>query len=291
MVNIAGLDGKAMFNALEENGVTTDWREPNVIRVAQCLYTIVSKMFIILSEYCRSAFNVVNHGCSTVLKLKQIQKLMREKTLPLLVLAQLAPCWPLFSASRPPVKLYESRPDSRIKSIYQGKSINIALSDRGWLALETIGLDKAVKQQAIAMQKRVMHAVDGTITEQAYGTESQAIWSVSRAGINEQLLDLAEQEPLVEVKFNQRLVDVDFNNASASFMHEQNVEKVAADLLFGADGAYSKVRRLAQETPRFSYNQSYMPQSYIELHIPANDDGSFKMANNALHIWPRNNLC
>ncbi|WP_257172277.1 kynureninase [Colwellia sp. M166] len=34
MLNVDGLDGKAMFNALEENGVTTDWREPNVIRVA-----------------------------------------------------------------------------------------------------------------------------------------------------------------------------------------------------------------------------------------------------------------
>jgi len=187
-----------------------------------------------------------------------------------------------------PVKLYESRPDSRIKSIYQGKSINIALSDRGWLALESVGLDELVKQQAIAMNKRVMHAIDGAITEQAYGIESQAIWSVSRAGINEQLLDLAEQEPLIEVKFDQRLVDVDFNNACASFLHDHHIEKISADLLFGADGAYSKVRRLAQETPRFSYHQSYMPQSYIELHIPANDDGSFKMAKNALHIWPRN---
>jgi kynureninase len=34
MVTVEGLDGKAMFDALEENGVTTDWREPNVIRVA-----------------------------------------------------------------------------------------------------------------------------------------------------------------------------------------------------------------------------------------------------------------
>ncbi|SEK37458.1 kynurenine 3-monooxygenase [Colwellia chukchiensis] len=185
------------------------------------------------------------------------------------------------------IKLFESRPDSRIKNIYQGKSINIAISDRGWLALAAVGLDKAVQQQAIAMHKRVMHAVDGTITEQAYGKKSQAIWSVSRAGINEQLLGLAEQEPLIELQFEQRLVDVDFNTASASFMHEHQLEKIAADLLFGADGAYSKVRRLAQETPRFSYQQTYMPQSYIELHIAANTDGSYKMAKNALHIWPR----
>lgn len=186
------------------------------------------------------------------------------------------------------VNLFESRPDSRLKSIYQGKSINIALSDRGWLALEAVGLDRLVKQQAIAMHKRIMHAIDGSLTEQAYGKGSQAIWSVSRAGINEQLLDLAEQEPLISIKFDQRLVDVNFDNACASFLHEHNIEKVSADILFGADGAYSKVRRLAQETPRFSYSQSYMPQSYIELHIPANDDGSFKMAKDALHIWPRN---
>ncbi|MCJ8318457.1 MAG: kynureninase [Colwellia sp.] len=34
MVSVNGLDGKTMFNNLEKNGVTTDWREPNVIRVA-----------------------------------------------------------------------------------------------------------------------------------------------------------------------------------------------------------------------------------------------------------------
>ncbi|MGB1263928.1 MAG: FAD-dependent oxidoreductase [Cognaticolwellia sp.] len=185
------------------------------------------------------------------------------------------------------VNLFESRPDSRSHNIYQGKSINIALSDRGWLALKSLGIEQVVKQQALVMHKRVMHGKDGTLTEQAYGTKEQAIWSVSRAGINEQLLDLAEQEPLVSIKFEQRLVALDFTNASASFSHEQSIEKVTADLLFGADGAYSKVRRLAQETPRFSYNQAYMPQSYIELHIRANADGSFKMDPDALHIWPR----
>ena len=186
-----------------------------------------------------------------------------------------------------PVNLCESRPDSRKHNVYQGKSINIALSDRGWLALEAVGIAEQVKQNAIAMKKRVMHAIDGTITEQAYGKEGQAIWSVSRAGINEQLLDLAEKESLINIEFEQRLIDVDFNSASASFSHEHAINKVSGDILFGADGAYSKVRRLAQETPRFSYSQSYMPQSYIELHIPANADGSFKMDKDALHIWPR----
>ncbi len=185
------------------------------------------------------------------------------------------------------VKLFESRPDSRKHSIYQGKSINIALSDRGWLALEAIGIDEQIREHAIPMSKRVMHAIDGSITSQNYGKEGQAIWSVSRSGINEQLLDLAENEATVEVHFEHRLRQVDFSNASATFSHQNGSQEIAADYLFGADGAYSKVRRLAQETPRFSYSQSFMPQCYIELNIPANADGSFKMAKEALHIWPR----
>ena len=185
------------------------------------------------------------------------------------------------------VKLFESRPDSRKQSIYQGKSINIALSDRGWLALEAVGIDEQIREHAIPMSKRVMHGMDGTLTAQSYGKDGQAIWSVSRSGINEQLLDLAEQEATVEVFFEQRLRDVDFSNASASFSHQDSSSEVQADYLFGADGAYSKVRRLAQETPRFSYSQSFMPQCYIELTIPPNADGSFKMEKEALHIWPR----
>jgi len=189
------------------------------------------------------------------------------------------------------VSLFESRPDSRIHSIYQGKSINIALSDRGWLALESVGISSKIKATAIAMKKRVIHAIDGTLTQQAYGKEKQAIWSVSRSGVNEQLLSLAESEPSVNTYFEQRLAQVNFDNACATFIHDQSMNEVHADYLFGADGAYSKVRRLAQETPRFSYSQSFMPQSYIELSIPANieetGDARYKLEKEALHIWPR----
>ena len=189
------------------------------------------------------------------------------------------------------VNLFESRSDSRLHSIYQGKSINIALSDRGWLALESVGVADKIKADAIAMKKRVIHALDGSLTQQAYGKEGQAIWSVSRSEVNEQLLSLAEKEPRVKTYFEQRLTNVNFDNATAIFTHDKHKKEVPADYLFGADGAYSKVRRLAQETPRFSYSQSYMSQCYIELTIAANEkatgDDRFKMEKEALHIWPR----
>ena len=187
------------------------------------------------------------------------------------------------------VGLYEGRPDSRKTSIYQGKSINIALSDRGWTSLAKIGIAEAeARKNAIPMRHREIHDVDGSISILPYGGENDAIWSVSRGGINQQLLDIADQEPNITTYFEHRLVDVDFEKAEAVFSVQGDKDvTVAADFLFGADGAHSKVRRLAHALPRFSYSQTYMPQSYIELNIPANADGSHRMEKNALHIWPR----
>ena len=186
------------------------------------------------------------------------------------------------------VGLYEGRPDSRQTSIYQGKSINIALSDRGWTSLEKIGISADAKKQSIPMYHRAIHGIDGDLSSLPYGKEDEAIWSVSRGGINEQLLDIADDEPNITTHFEHRLVDVDFESATATFKVKNDKEFVIeADYVFGADGAYSKVRRLAHNLPRFSYSQTYMPQCYIELNIPANPDGSHKLEKNALHIWPR----
>jgi kynurenine 3-monooxygenase len=186
------------------------------------------------------------------------------------------------------VGLYEGRPDSRVTSIYQGKSINIALSDRGWTSLEQIGVGSDAKAEAIPMYHRAIHGVDGELSRLPYGKQSDAIWSVSRGGINEQLLDIADAEANITTHFEHWLVDVDFETAGTVFQVKRDQEiTVEADYLFGADGAHSKVRRLAHNVPRFSYSQTYMPQGYIELNIPANPDGRHKLEKNALHIWPR----
>jgi len=186
------------------------------------------------------------------------------------------------------VGLYESRPDSRKTSIYQGKSINIALSDRGWTSLEKIGISAEAKNQAIPMYRRTIHSVNGELSALPYGKDDDAIWSVSRGGINEQLLDIADEESNITTYFEHRLVDVDFESATTTFRVENARDLlVESDFVFGADGAHSKVRRLAHNFPRFSYSQTYMPQCYIELNIAANSDGTHQIEKNALHIWPR----
>lgn len=189
------------------------------------------------------------------------------------------------------IDVFESRPDPRINSAPQGKSINITLSERAWLALKYINLDKQVRQFSTPLFKRIFHQLSGDITEEEYGTEKQAIWSISREKLTEILLNQAEKESKVKVHFEQRLTHIDFNSACSSFSYlkagKKGHKEVDADYVFAADGAFSKVRRLAQETPRFSYSQRYMKQCYIELTIATNEDGSAKLNENASHLWPR----
>ena len=187
------------------------------------------------------------------------------------------------------VDIFERRKDMRLETIGAGRSINLSLSNRGWKALAGVGIDDEVRQMAIPMYKRVMHALDGSLTDQAYGKDGEAIYSVSRGGLNALLMDLAEQEDKVNIHFNKKCIDVNLKEASSTFedVFTKEVTKVEADHLVGADGVYSAVRTQMQRQDRFNYEQRYIEHGYKELVIPANEDGTHQLEMNALHIWPR----
>ncbi|MGB1932297.1 MAG: FAD-dependent oxidoreductase [Flavobacteriales bacterium] len=186
------------------------------------------------------------------------------------------------------VEVYERRPDMRKVELSAGRSINLALSARGWNALKAVGVDQDVEKMAIPMYKRVMHAVDGSLTDQQYGQDGEAIYSVSRGGLNQLLMNLAGEQENVNMHFNYKCVDVDLKSASATFEHNDgNQKNVDADMIIGADGAYSVIRSKMIKQDRFQYSQHYIEHGYKELTIPANSDGTHKLEVNALHIWPR----
>ena len=186
------------------------------------------------------------------------------------------------------VDVYERRTDSRKAGYAGGRSINLALSNRGWKALERAGLAEAIAREAIPMSHRVMHAVDGSLVRQPYGKDGQAIYSVSRGGLNEQLMTLAEQSGNVHLHFDRRCVDVDLKSGAAAFESgDGSVERVEPGLLFATDGAYSAIRSAMIKTDRYQYQQQYIDHGYKELHIPAGPNGAYQMEKNALHIWPR----
>lgn len=188
------------------------------------------------------------------------------------------------------VEVYEKRPDLRETDISAGRSINLAISVRGIHALEQIDLADEVLAMAIPMRGRMMHAVDGSLSYQPYGTdESQHINSVSRGGLNAALLDAAEACGNVRLIFNESCTRVDVDEGVVEFTNAETGEKtvVRDRIIIGADGAYSAVRSSLRRHGRFNYSQEYLEHGYKELTIPSGPGGEFLMEKNALHIWPR----
>lgn len=186
------------------------------------------------------------------------------------------------------VHLFERRPDMRSGQYEGGRSINLALSMRGLKALEKVGLDVPVLEQAIPMHGRMMHDLAGNLTYQPYGKDGQAINSVSRGGLNIQLIQLADAYPNIHLYFRHRCTHADLDTASATFETEDGSSiAFQGDYLIGTDGAYSAVRDAFQRSNRFNYSQSYIDHGYKELEILPGPGGTFAMEKHCLHIWPR----
>lgn len=188
------------------------------------------------------------------------------------------------------VTVFERRSDIRKAEISAGKSINLALSTRGWTAMKEVGIEKEIAPLAIPMTGRIMHSTEGELTYQPYGEEGQAIYSISRGGINAKMMDLAEATGNAEIKYHHFCYDVDFETGTVFLENTETKEKVqhTADVVFACDGAYSAVRYNGfQKLDRFDFSQDYIDDGYRELLLPANEDGSYKLDKNALHIWPR----
>ncbi len=189
------------------------------------------------------------------------------------------------------VVIFERRKDMRQQKMQAGRSINLALSDRGIKALEEVGIMEEIRKIAIPMHGRQMHNLDGTEVYQAYGKEGQFINSVSRGELNCRLMDLAEAHN-VTIFFEHKCEEIDWSRKRIVFDDSGNGASLVHhfDLLFGSDGAYSAARLNHQlQHNRFQYQQHYIDFGYKELHIPPAENGGFRMEKNALHIWPRGN--
>ena len=92
------------------------------------------------------------------------------------------------------IDIYERRPDMRVVKQSAGRSINLALSARGIEALKNIGIFGEIQPSLLPMKGRMIHDMDGKTHLQPYGQkEDEVIYSVSRAFLNKNLMDLVER--------------------------------------------------------------------------------------------------
>lgn len=185
------------------------------------------------------------------------------------------------------VTIFDRRPDIRTVE-FSGRSINLAMSNRGWNALQKVGLESEVKKIAIPLYQRAMHVNDKPIYFQKYGKKGEAIWSIGRGVLNRKMIDLAENEG-VEFRFNEKVWDVDLPEAKlyTGESEKGDWEEYGYDLIFGCDGAFSRIRHKMQRRSRFDYSQDFIDVGYKELTIPPDGNGKHVLDKNSFHIWPR----
>ena len=187
------------------------------------------------------------------------------------------------------VDVFEKRPDPRAKGYEGGRSINLALAERGLDALRRAGLEAPVMAQAVMMRGRMVHLPDGSEQLQRYGRDdSEVIWSVHRGRLNIALIEAAEASG-ARIHFNQRLDGVDFEQNRVRFVNDHDRVSRGQDFeaLLGADGAGSGLREALR--PLVALGERFEPlgHGYKELEIPPAQNGGFRIEPKALHIWPR----
>jgi kynurenine 3-monooxygenase len=187
------------------------------------------------------------------------------------------------------IDVFEYRPDPTENPARGGRSINLALSSRGWQALKAAGTADIIAKSAIPMKGRMMHSTDGKTTFQPYGKEGQEIYSVSREGLNQALIAHSKTLGNTTFYFDQKCKEVDLDAQTLVFENRNTGEEVTHhyQYLIGSDGAFSQVRGAMQRKSRFDYAQEYLAHGYKELRIPPTKEGDFALDSNALHIWPR----
>ncbi|HEX7130019.1 MAG TPA: NAD(P)/FAD-dependent oxidoreductase [Rhodanobacteraceae bacterium] len=201
------------------------------------------------------------------------------------------------------VEVFERRTDPRKHGFAGGRSINLALAERGFNALRQAGLADDVLQQAVMMRGRMVHA-DGTANLQRYGRDdSEAIWSVSRGGLNMLLMDAAEDAG-ARLHFDAALAQADFAGGTITLADASGAQRThPAGMLLGCDGAGSALRAaMAREADPGERVES-LGHGYKELEIPPRapskqqpaspekESASFRrdlfaLEPHALHIWP-----
>lgn len=191
------------------------------------------------------------------------------------------------------VSLYEKRSDMRLEEVDAGRSINLALSSRGLMALDRVGLKEDILKVCIPMKGRMVHPLGTASFFSPYsGRSEDYINSVSRSGLNIALLKKADSYDNLTIHFDCACQQVNLKEAKATFKNWKTGETIEeqGDIVIGTDGAGSSVRKsmMGKTTDLlFNYSQDFLRHGYKELSILPTKTGGYRIEKNALHIWPR----
>ena len=188
------------------------------------------------------------------------------------------------------VDLFEKHPahDSGERQIELAS--NLALGERARHALRVTGLLEQVERLATPMRGRMIHDRSGRITLQPYGyNDYETLYSVRRESLQHCLAYEAEKNPQITIHFDHTLREIDWDRRTALFatQHNGGGHTHHFEVLIGADGGASRVRRSMERFADIGANVSMLDAGYKFLTIDAGMNHEPLMDPHAVHVWPR----
>ncbi len=173
----------------------------------------------------------------------------------------------------------DAHPDSR-------RAMNLTLCERGLSVLDLVHLREQVIAQSVKLDGRVSHKEDGQQIFEAYGSRSnEVLYSIQRTSLSKILSETAACYPNIELRFDTACTLIDKSKKLAQFRNNsQNlVTEEPYDLLIGADGVFSAVRKLMhKDQPSFDHTE-VSTWVYKQLTLP---ESTF-VRSDKLHVWAR----
>lgn len=186
--------------------------------------------------------------------------------------------------------IIEGRNDMRLQKVSHGRSINLAISERGLHALNQVGIKESILKEAIPLKGRLIHNVNEETSFQQYGqNKNEVIYSISRSKLNNFLLSSSEKTGKVKIFFNEKCLDADLIAGNVKHKNKLTgkISITSSSHIIATDGSRSLIRKKMEEINGFNQKVEVLDHGYKELIIPPNSNGDFMLDPNMLHIWPR----
>ena len=188
------------------------------------------------------------------------------------------------------VNLIEKRPDARLQKKNVGRSINLTLASRALAALDELGIKDLILKHTVPLKGRLIHKANGQTEFQPYGKAPRdKIYSISRATLNNLLLDHSGTFENIDLRFNTTCTDIYKCKRQIHLMDNLSRETIIQepDMVVGADGCFSTVSAKMHMGEISSRRQERHNWGYKELTFPADSQGNPCMQDDVLHVWPR----
>jgi kynurenine 3-monooxygenase len=186
------------------------------------------------------------------------------------------------------IDLFEKLPDPDSGERPIWLTSNLALGERARHALRMTGLLEKVDALSTPMRGRMIHDRSGRLTLQPYGLQAyERLYSVRRESLQQCLLYEAATEHRIRIHYGHKLKNVDWESSAAFFERGDAQRRHDFDVLIGADGPSSRVRRSLDRAFHIEVQEEMLDAGYKFLTIPPGVDHEPQMDPNALHVWPR----